>query len=270
LAIQLGLGAFEANSLYIKAGVHSARGEFNEAIDCTYAMMKVYEMEGQVSTKEGPHSMAYLHNEMEESEEALEWSKMALESYRSGLWAAPYPYFDRARSLITLGRLNEGKMYLEDAMKTALKLGDELLLQVAYFNEGLLEMAERRFEDAMLSFAKSLEICDRVERQQRLNSTLISMTECEIMQFIPQDERRFDEHSGQWMERLEEEVEEKDIPGIRGRLLLLKAKLRYRQGRETDAETLLIEVRRAAENPHVRYLEDRVSELRAEIAHLRY
>ncbi|MHA2141798.1 MAG: tetratricopeptide repeat protein [Candidatus Thorarchaeota archaeon] len=270
LAKQLGLRASEAGSLYIKAGVHSARGEFSASIDCTYAMMKSREKEGRAAIQDGAHSMAFLHNEMGESEDALEWSKMALESYRTGLWAAPYPYFDMARSLIGLGRLDEGKKYLEEGMKAALKLGDELLLQVAYFNEGLLEMAERRFEDAMLSFTKSVEICDRVERQQRLNSTLIAMTECEIMQFIPQDESRFDEHSGQWMERLEEEVEKKDIQGIRGRLLLLKAKLRYRQGREADAESLLIEVRRAAENPNVRYLADRVSELRAEIAHLRY
>jgi tetratricopeptide (TPR) repeat protein len=263
LALQLGLSEIEADSLYIKAGIHSARGEFNAAIDCIFARMKLHEREGSASMRDGPHSMAYLYNEMGKSEEALEWSKVALESYRSGMWAVPYPFFDIARSLISIGRLDEGKKFLEEGMKTALKLGDELLLQVSYFNEGLLEMAERRFEDAMLSLAKSLEICDRVERQQRLNSTLIALTECEIMQFVPQDERHSDEHSGQWMKRLEEEVEEKDIPGIEGRLLLLKAKLRIKQGRRKEAEALLNRVRKLGENPHVRYLAECAAELRA-------
>ena len=264
LALQLGLGGFEADSLNIKAGVYSARGEYNAAIDCTFARMKVYEREGSASMRDSPHNMAYLYNEMGESEEALEWSKIAFELYRSGLWAAPYPFFDMARALISLGQLDEGKEYLEEGMKAALRLGDELLLQVSYFNEGLLETAERRFENAMLSFAKSLEICDHVERQQRLNSTLIAMTECEIMQFIPHDERLLDEHSGQCMERLEKEVEEKDIPGIEGRLLLLKAKLRIKQGRKEEAEILLDNVRRLAENPHIRYLAERAAELRAQ------
>jgi tetratricopeptide (TPR) repeat protein len=262
LAKQLGLGSAEMSSLYVRRGVHSARGEFSASVDCNYDMLELRERSRETSLHVDPHSMAFLYNEMGESEDALEWSRVALESYRTAMWAAPYPYFDMARSLIGLGRLDEGREYLEEGKKKAIKLGDELFLQVAYFNEGLLEMAENRLDDAMLSFEKALDICERTERRSRMNSTLIAMVECEILLFQPTRNNQNDEYSGKWMERLEKDVEQEDIPGIHGRLLLLKAKLRLIQERRKDAEQLLTEVRRLAENPYVRYLIDRVTELR--------
>jgi tetratricopeptide (TPR) repeat protein len=187
---------------------------------------------------------------------------MALDTFRSRPWAAPLPYFDVARSLIQLGQLDEAKTYLDKGKEILLKTGDEFFLLVEYYVDGLLEMAEGRPQDAMQSFERSLEICDRIERQRRINQALRSLVECEVALFERTPGNESDECSGVWMERLEEEIEEKDIPGIEGRLLLLKAKLRIKQGRKEEAETLLNDVRRLAENPHVRYLADRVTDIR--------
>jgi tetratricopeptide (TPR) repeat protein len=261
---QLDIHWLKVNSMRVRRGIHSARGEFSAALDCVQELIRLAEEIGAQSMGSIPHSMAIFLNEIGENEEALEWGRMAMDTLRGLPWAAPYPYFDVARALIGLGRLDEARKYLDNAKKRVLKTGDELYLQVEYFNDGLLEMADGRLLEAMKSFERALDICERIGIQNRLNSTIIAMTECEIEQFRLTEDNQLDEYSGQWMKRLEKEVAEKDIPGIQGRLLLLKAKLRLKQRSRDEAETLFSDIRRLAENPYVRYLADRVSILQAQ------
>ena len=65
------------------------------------------------------------------------------------------------------------------------------------------------------------------------------------------------------MKRLEEEVTEKDLPGIRGLFFLLKAELRLIQSRRDEAEDLLREVRTLSEQPGLDFLDEKVATLRA-------
>ncbi|MHA2141797.1 MAG: hypothetical protein ACXADC_07030 [Candidatus Thorarchaeota archaeon] len=264
LADKLGLSSAVYSSIMTRRQIHSARGEYSAVIDLNQDLIQLREKGGVPTLSEVPHSIAVTLNEIGESEDALEWGRMALDTIRSGPWAAPLPYFDVARSLIQLGQLDEARTYMDKAKEILLKTGDEFFLLVEYYVDGLLEMAEGHLQDAMQSFERSLEVCERIERQRRINQALCSLVECEVALFERTSENESDDCSGAWMERLEEEIEEKDIPGIEGRLLLLKAKLRMKQGRKEEAETLLNDVRRLAENPHVRYLAEWVAELRAQ------
>ncbi len=259
LANKLGLASSIFHSLRIRGQIHSARGEYSAVLDCYQGLIDLAEKAGEPTMGEIPHSMAVNLNEIREYEEALEWGKMAIKTM-STPWAFPLAYFDVARSLLNLGRLDEAKTYLNEARKILLKTGDEFHLLVEYFNWGLLEMVEGRPLEAMESLERAFEIAERIERQRRMNDTLCALTECEIALYTSPQK---DEYSGPWMKRLEQEVAEKDIPGIEGRLLLLKAKLRLIQGRKEEAEELLFKVSRLAEDPGVRYLADWVSELKA-------
>ncbi len=251
-------------SIGVRGSIHNARGEYNAVIDGIKEKIRLAEKIGALSMGFKPRNMAFLLNEIGENEEAFEWAKMAIDTVKGYPFLDFVPFFDAARALIGLGRLKEANQYIAEAKKGVLKTGMDLFLMVQYYIEGLLELEEGLPVEAMQSFERSLRICERIGRRNRMNSILIALVECEIVQFIPNQDNRLNVYSGPWMERLERDVEEEDIPGIEGRLLLLKAKLRLKQGRKNDAEMLFSEIRRLAENPHVRYLADRVAELRAQ------
>jgi tetratricopeptide (TPR) repeat protein len=264
MANQLGLPGVIRHSKNLRGTVHLSRGEFNASLDCFQAFISIAEKAGAPTITMLPHNLAWAYNEMGKGEEALEWAMMALDTAKAQPKDLPHAYFDAAHALVNIGRLREAREYLEEAQRRGLKIANEIYLQSGHLISGLLDMAEGRHLDAMQSFEKSFEICERLGRQNRLNSSLLRLTECELVLFESNEETKTAESSGHWMERLEREVAEKEIPGIRGRLLLLKAELCLRQGRRDDAEALLREVRTLAENPHMSYLGEMISNLRAQ------
>ena len=64
------------------------------------------------------------------------------------------------------------------------------------------------------------------------------------------------ESSGPWMQELEQYVQNYDLPGIAAQTLLLKAKLCHRQGQFDEVRKILKEVKKRAEAPSMRYLND--------------
>jgi len=56
--------------------------------------------------------------------------------------------------------------------------------------------------------------------------------------------------------KLEEQVQEHDFPGIAAQSMILKAKLRYRQGKYDDVRKILRDVQETAKTPSMRYLND--------------
>ena len=67
--------------------------------------------------------------------------------------------------------------------------------------------------------------------------------------------------SGPWMEKLEEFVEMMDAPAWEAHLLLLKAKLRRKQGRIDEAHSILRRVRKMAEEPSTKYINSLIAPL---------
>jgi len=64
------------------------------------------------------------------------------------------------------------------------------------------------------------------------------------------------ESSGPWMQKLEEHVKTNDLPGIAAQSMLLKAKLRHRQGQYDEVRKILKEVKKIAQAPSMKYLND--------------
>lgn len=247
----------------LKGIVHNSRGEFSASVECYQECIRLHERMGAPTMSVMPHNIAWTYNEMGMGEEALEWAMMAIDTLKAHPSHQPLAYFEVARALVNLGRLKEAREYLEEAQERGLKIADEVFLQNGYIISGQLEMREGRHLDALYSFEKSFEICERTGRQNRLNSSLVKLTECELALFENNKDTQVDETSGPWMDRLERETNERNIPGIQGRMLLLKAELRLKQGRKDDAALLLSEVIELAENPEMRYLREKANSLRS-------
>lgn len=243
--------------------LHATRGEYDLSIEKRLESLRLSDKTGDLSMGVGPRNIAYIYNELGNGEAALEWTNAGLSTSKKQPRDLPYVYFDRAKALTLLGRLDEARDDLDAGTQMALKVSNELLLEQSYIATGMLELAEGRPEDAMQSFERSLEIACRVGRQNRINSCLLRLTECELSMFEITEENKSAEYTGKWMEKLEKEVTEKDLPGIRGLFLLLQAELRLMQERRGEAEDLMREIRNLSQQPGLGFLDEKVASLEA-------
>jgi tetratricopeptide (TPR) repeat protein len=268
LCTQLGHRALQSEMYNIQGKFRIIRGEFDAAIENRLESIRLSEKIGAPTVSIIPHNLAWSYNEIGDGEAALEWANMSLSTVRSQPSDFPSAHFERARALIRLGRLEEARVDLDTGHKLALNVGKELLIQSSYLITGLLEMAQERHLDALQSFERALEICRRIGKQNRINSCLLRLTECELSMFQINEDNKSIEYAGKWMERLEKKVDEKDIPGIRGLLLLLKAELRLKQSRRDEAEELMRDVRILSNQPGLKFLDDKVATLGALADHM--
>ncbi|MFW9767857.1 MAG: hypothetical protein ACFFF9_11525 [Candidatus Thorarchaeota archaeon] len=168
----------------------------------------------------------------------------------------PYARAQQAWALINLGRYTEAEKAIEILQKHVLKSGDSM--QMIWYNiiEGLFDKAEERFENAVINFKKALD--SNAENIILLfqNICLLNLTEMEIDTLTDTSLHENHDSSGPWMKKLEGHVQEYDIPGVAAQSMILKAKLRYRQGKYDDVRKILKDVRDVAKNPSMRYLND--------------
>ncbi|MHA2355675.1 MAG: tetratricopeptide repeat protein [Candidatus Thorarchaeota archaeon] len=237
------------------------RGEFNAALD--YANRS---LEWAEKHKMGPRYIAgavmtNTYNKMGNGKDALAWAEHAIQDPRDIVKASAY--MRKAWALINLGRIDEAAEWIDKARDLVLRSGVEIRLLEMHHVSGLLEAAQGDTYTAIHSLEQALEIAESSGFQNRINDCLLALTHCELAQFNPNEKNQDDEDSGLWMTRLTEIVEEKDLPGIRGLSLLLKAELRFKQGREEEAHKLLTEVQRLAEHPSMSFLKEKVAELRS-------
>ncbi|MFX1367204.1 MAG: tetratricopeptide repeat protein [Promethearchaeota archaeon] len=263
-----GLSTLLSYMYNVRGIIHDTRGEFDAAINCYLEAIELLEKTRSPTMAGLPGFLAWSYSEMGNGEEALEWASMNLLTAKSQPHTLPSAYLLRARALIRLGRLDEARVDLDNGQEMALKVANELLIQGVHLTTGLLEMAQDRPLDAMQSFERSLEICERIGEQNTINSILLKLTECELSILQVNDDTESAEHSGKWMERLEKVVIQKELPGIRGLLLLLKAELRLKQSRRNEAKSLIREVRDLSGQPGLKFLNDRAATLETLSGHL--
>jgi tetratricopeptide (TPR) repeat protein len=197
-----------------------------------------------------------------EYEEALEWAKMGIES---SVRTTGYPslhveaHIRIATALINMGKIEEGIAHLDIANKMSLTRASEKSLLEIYNAYGYLERKKGDIETSIYYFEKALEISERTSWQHKINVCLTRLAESEIMQFTHFEQSRDD--IGPWLSRLETMSREKDLPGILGLALLLKAELRLNQGRVDDAYSILDEAIEISKNPGTKFLEKKIAKL---------
>jgi tetratricopeptide (TPR) repeat protein len=230
------------------------RGELDAAVDyhlecCAVRESKGYPISGM------PALVALSYNMMGDGMRALECANDAIAQvgiYRPSIIL----HSQKAWALINLGRTDEARDELEKSKRLAIKSGGIDNMLISQMVEGILDKAENDSESAVHIFEEVLKARERDILNWWEVTCLLNLVDIEIEMLSPKLIDINTDSSGPWMQRLEEYVRETDVPGIAARSLLLKAKLRRKQGRHDEVRRLLKEVLKAAESPSMRYLKD--------------
>lgn len=239
-----------ANALQTMCAFAYSRGELGEAFDC---QLESILMQGEIGDVDNvsASNMAGLYLVSGDKESAREWYN-TVRAAEDDL--GPYALFGDAEYYLSLGKIEEAESVLDRARELTLSLGLETALGRLYRITGDVEVAKGDLESAMDSIQRALEINERASRQLRVRLCLVKLAEIELKMFIPTKMNRDDKFSGPWMERLEREIEENDIPGHYGRFLLFQSELRMLQGRHDEAEDILDSVLEMTDNSGMRFL----------------
>jgi tetratricopeptide (TPR) repeat protein len=251
----------------IRHSVHNSRGEFELSLQ--YLQRAIKNRETQMlhtSLRALPLNASYVYSELEDGENALEWAKMAVANPRfmsgeSGYMAMALTRL--ARAFVLLGDIEQAEQYLERSETESLKVGIDRLIAENCIVAGHIERAKGELESALFHFERGLEISEQINHQNRINSCLIGLVRTEIDMLESRESNAFCNTSGPWMRLLQSETSKKNLPGIKGILLLLKAELRLKQGRVDEASILLKDIMSISENPGLGYLGRRVNELQS-------
>ncbi|MFX1607338.1 MAG: hypothetical protein ACFFDD_15740 [Promethearchaeota archaeon] len=238
---------------HIMGHIMGMRGEFDAAIEYQYEWKAIEESLGVTGTFTYA-VIAMFYNLSGNGEKALKFSREVFTPEEPQHHYLPYARAQQAWALINLGRCEEAKEVLEVLQKHVLKSGDSGQMTWYYLIEGLLDKAEVRFENAVINIRKALDYAAENPAPLFQNLCLLNLTEIEIDTLADTLLQENHDMSGQWMKKLEEYVQEHDLPGFTAQSMILRAKLRYRQGKYDDVRRILKEVQETAKAPSMRYL----------------
>ncbi len=233
------------------------RGEYDAAIDY-HCEFRKYQVSLGHPTNGVDSVIAFYYNMSGDGNRALDRVKKAISPKNAPNRQLAYTRAQQAWALITLGRYNEAKEVIDLCHKLALKSGDVSNVNWYYMVEGLLDKAEKRFENAQMNFQKVLDYMESNPTPLFQNICLLNLAEMEVDTLKDTSLHEKRDLSGNWMEKLEKHVQENDFPGIAAQSMILKAKLRYRQGKYDNAKKILKEVQTTAKTPSMRYLDDMI------------
>ena len=233
------------------------RGELDAAIEYHFEQKAVVESLG-LSTFFIDSIIASHYNMVGNGEKALELAKVPLALADSGNRWLAYTRAQIAWALINLGRFDEAKAEIVVCHELISKSGDSL--QMVWYNivEGILDKAESNFENAVTNFKEVLKYYEEDPTPVVQNICLLNLTEIEIEMLTEETLNEKNDSSGPWMQKLEEHVTKNDLPGVAAQSKILKAKLRHRQGQYDEVRKILEEVKKTAESPSMKYLNDLV------------
>jgi tetratricopeptide (TPR) repeat protein len=222
------------------------RGELDASIEHQFEYCAIRESLG-LSTFWINNVIAFHYNQAGNGEKALELAKTALALDDSGSRWLALTRAQMAWALIILGRFDEAKAEIVVCHELASKSGDSQ--PMAWYNmvEGILDKAESNFENAVTNFKEVLKFYDEDPVPLFQNICLLNLTEIEIEMLTEKSLDEKSESSGPWMKKLEEHVKTNDLPGVAAQSMIIKAKLRHRQGQYDEVRKILKEVAKIAQ-----------------------
>ncbi|MFX1332659.1 MAG: hypothetical protein ACFE9W_13940 [Promethearchaeota archaeon] len=248
LGYSKGLGEVQ-HQLGLSMGI---RGELDAAIEHHLQSREVFEPISYPTTAVNS-LIAYFCNISGNGDQALEFVENSLRTIDSRRRWVSYAHVQKAWALINLGRYDEAAPELSEARRLSTLAGDTATLSVLDLVEGILDKSEKRYDNAVQAF---MHVLDTTVAPLWRSICLLNLTEIEI-EMLPRESLDGNiDSSGPWMKKLDEHTGKNDFPGIVARSLILKAKLRQKQGRHDEVRRLLKEVLKMAESPSMRYLKN--------------
>ncbi len=241
--------------------IAQARGEYETAVKHLEEHVRLAESLG-LDSHAAFHRLliAQQYNQMQNGLRALEIVNNVLEGYQSQkIW---WPYVQQTRALLNLDRLDEAAQILDLARDQPPRRGSDQDLGWIHFLDGLLLKKRHDFPSAKFELEQAHSIFGSFPGT---NQPLIHLTDVEIEMFSYGKERLNADISGPWMQKLMEQVQEQDLPGIESQAMLLKAKFRFKQGRTSDSEKLVRKVLKASKTSGMKYLKNMAQSLLPEL-----
>jgi tetratricopeptide (TPR) repeat protein len=250
----------------VMGAIFDARGEYDAAVKSFQEALELREKQNPLaSLRLTPSALSRSYRRMGKYEEALEWAKTSLttksleSSHIPSIGVQVLSNLCMSAALAMLGRIDEAKSYHDVGNELALKAGIEVWLSDVLLSEGLISRAEGRLSDALESFENALEVMEKLHRQGRINECLYLLAETEIQLQYDEGQRVESLLALHWINELEEMAQRKNLPGILGLALLLKARIQLLNRKEEAARVILHQVSELSENPSMMFLKDRIA-----------
>jgi len=256
-----------ASGLFSVLGViFDARGEYNAAVKSYEEALELKErMRPLSSLRLLPTALSRSFRRMGFVKESLEWAKIALTSTPmmsrvQSLGLQVTSNLCMSAALALLGNVSEARKYLDIGQNKALQAGIEIWLSDVSLCEGLIARAEGNLIEAIGYFQSVLEIVERLQRQGRINECLFLLAETEIQYQISslQSEGILASH---WVSKMEEIAQNKNLVGVLGLSLLLKARIELNLGNVEGAKMFLDQIKELSKNPGTIFLQNKIEDL---------
>ncbi|MFX1368888.1 MAG: hypothetical protein ACFFAY_09845, partial [Promethearchaeota archaeon] len=231
------------------------RGELNAAVEYNREYARILKSLACPGPLTYAITASYL-NQSGNGEEALESARASIDLLSSSPRYDPFAHAQMAYAWINLEEYEEAKAELAKAQELVTKSGDFRLLVWCRLIEGILDKAEGRFDSAIECFNEVWKHLEEDPTPIFQNLCLLNLTDIEIEKLSEKSLDKEATHSGPWMQRLEEHTQKNDFPGIAAQFLLLKARLRHKQGLFEEVRKILKQVQKTAEAPSMKYLND--------------
>ena len=253
LSEQLGYRYNVGHVEHVLGHILGFRGETSAAIEHHLEYQRISGSLGHLSTNA---AIAFYVNQIGDGTRALELISSVVGRNGLGSRNTCYIHFQKTWALINLGRNEEAKTELEITHELALKSGESSGIMYHRIAEGILYKAECNHDAAIDCFSDVLNSIGVESGFIWHNICLLNLVEIEIKML---DEESLDEKSdssGPWMQKLEEHAKKNDLPGVAAQSMILKAKLRHRQGQYDEVRKILKEVKKIAQAPSMKFLND--------------
>jgi tetratricopeptide (TPR) repeat protein len=264
LAEELGVANLKNRAVQGVGMVSTVLGEYDLALHSWIESVDALQKRG-IPECHSYIRIAQLYADLEDGMNALEWARMAMEvdekaTKYGGLEDHICPHVAMAHASIVANKLDEAEIYIEKSHEIALRSGQELLLSMYYYIQGLYEIALGDALSGQNTLARALEICDRTGgHPAQMNRCLIGLTKAEIELFDTQVRRDTDpSDSGPWMARLENESRKRGLQGIQMKHALLKAEFQEKLGKTDLAMETLENALNAHDSRGVRTLRNQI------------
>ncbi|MFX1607352.1 MAG: tetratricopeptide repeat protein [Promethearchaeota archaeon] len=264
LAEELGMANLKIKAVQGVGMVSTVLGEYDLALHSWIESVEDLQKRG-IPECHSYIRIAQLYADLGDGMNAFEWARMAMEvdekaAKYGGLDDHICPNVAMAHAAIVANKLDEAETYIEKSHEIALRSGQELLLSMYYYIQGLYEITLGDASSGQDTLARALEICDRTGgHPAHMNRCLIGLTKAEIDLFDTQVRSDTDpSDSGPHMARLENESRKRGMQGIQMQHALLKAKFQEKLGKTDLAMETLEYALSTHDSPGVRTLRNQI------------
>jgi tetratricopeptide (TPR) repeat protein len=247
---QIGYVAGLGYNAHTLGHIAMARGEYDAAIEYQNEYIRNIESRGEpvVFMKS---VVASLYNQKGDGKRAMELITRGKKEA-----ADYYPLLQESWALVNLDQPEEAFQSLHKAREIALKSGNEGFLGHVYLVEGLIQKKRHDFTSATFALDKALDIFERLQGLSFTNLALIHLTDVEIELYSYDKKGTKTNLSGPWMQRLLEQVEQRELPGIAAQAKLLQAKFHFKRGEIVQSRKMLKRVLKTSKTSSMHYLKD--------------